>query len=156
MNFSAIELVSAINDKHVLVVIDGSKSVDLDNYRHGLEYGDKLQREYGVDNVNMAAWLPASHGFTTPEEAREYRMNGRVDVADGFDDLGTYLFERYHKYDTVIVITDGYIHYENLERLEQTMSENGKTLVFIPFYLDYAPFHGHEIKVLDTTLDRLQ
>ena len=66
------------------------------------------------------------------------------------------LFERYHKYDTVIVITDGYIHYENLERLEQTMSKEGKTLVFIPFILDYAPFHGHEIKVLDTTLELLQ
>lgn len=156
MEFSAFDLSAALSNKHVLVVIDGSKSVGLDNYRHGLKYGVKLQQEYGVDNVNMAAWLPSSLGFTAPEEAREYRMNGRVDVADGFGDLGTYLFERYHKYDTVIVITDGYIHYENLERLEQTMSENGKTLVFIPFYLDYAPFHGHEIKVLDTTLDRLQ
>ena len=156
MNFSAFDLSVVLSNKHVLVVIDGSKSVGLDNYRHGLEYGVKLQREYGVDNINMTAWLPASLGLTTPEEAREFRMNGRVDVADGFDDLGTYLFERYHKYDTVIVITDGYIHYENLERLEQTMSEEGKNLVFIPFVLDYAPFHGHEIKVLDTTLELLQ
>ena len=156
MNFSTIELASAINNKHVLLVIDGSKSVGMDNYSHGLCYGDKLQREYGVDNVNMTAWLPASLGVTTPEEARVYRMNGRVDVADGFDDLGTYLFERYHKYDTVIVITDGYIHYENLERLEQTMSENGKILVFIPFILDYAPFHEHKIKVLEKPLDSLK
>lgn len=156
MNFSAFDLSVVLSNKHVLVVIDGSKSVCRDNYRHGLNYGAKLQQEYGVDKVNIAAWLPSSLGYTTPEEAREYRMNDRVDVADGFGDLGTYLFERYHKYDTVIVITDGYIHYENLERLEQTMSENGKTLVFIPFILDYAPFHGHEIKVLDTTLELLQ